>query len=691
MGGGRKRNRRKQTPETTPPSSPEPSSTADGNTKPPPTKLAVVDHSRLQLLRLQAIEQDTKDRTTARRKISGALNEIRRQIALGSAGSRSGITGLLKEAELQLAAAATANDKVIDASQDSDQFDKQYNIQLQYLTRVEEIKAEVNLYLDSRQHEAASVIITSEAEDQRRREALQRIVDSKKKTSDAKEAERLLQEQLRAAHERVLAAQKESDDMERLSRDDVSSVVADIDAAFNKAKVMDWVRCMPEESCPDSWIDEYVAGRTPPLITSGSGRLSSVTIKLDIYTGRAVDWYSWVDLFKSLVHDTAASPGEKLAILKTHLHGSCLSSVRGFGGGELAYKEALTQLKNDCGRKDVMRLAHASLLDALDYKKGDSAALLKFANQVRVHLFELSRVGERAHTDVIEKVCSKLQQQDRLAWNEKQNSSMEPYSLNEFGSWLCSRAAAYQNAHFLAADQTRNSSSSGVQERHSRNHHIGARTENVAAPQPEAKPNKPFCFKCNAEHRLGDCKDFKALSLPERLAFIGRHRLCYCCFGVKHGAQTCKAKGCGVAGCKRKHHFLLHDVSAPASSSTLTPPTPPVHTGIPLVAGRAVQISGQRHAAKRGKRRTALGAVQAEAYSSDGSLHRVSILYDNAADMSLVRTALARKLGLRGPKQILGITGAAGINTGRFPSEIVKLRIKTSCGDFGSISLLSTK
>ena len=194
MGGGRKRNRRKHTTlVTAPPCNPEP--TAGGHSKPPPTKPAVDDPSRVQLLRLQAIEQNTKDRTTSRRKITEAVNEIRRQIGLGSSGFRSGIIGLLKEAELQLAAATATNDKVIDAIQDTDQFDKQYAIQLQYLTRVEEVKTEVSLYLDSRKDEAASVIVTSPEEDQRRRETLQKIIDSKKKASDAKEAERLLQEQ----------------------------------------------------------------------------------------------------------------------------------------------------------------------------------------------------------------------------------------------------------------------------------------------------------------------------------------------------------------------------------------------------------------------------------------------------------------------------------------------------------------
>ncbi len=75
MGNGRKRNRRRHTtPETTPLSTPKPDATAGGHSRPPLNKPAVGDPSRLQLLRLQAIEQDMKDRNTPRRKITGAVN-----------------------------------------------------------------------------------------------------------------------------------------------------------------------------------------------------------------------------------------------------------------------------------------------------------------------------------------------------------------------------------------------------------------------------------------------------------------------------------------------------------------------------------------------------------------------------------------------------------------------------------------
>ncbi|KAK4007579.1 hypothetical protein OUZ56_012737 [Daphnia magna] len=72
---------------------------------------------------------------------------------------------------------------------------------------------------------------------------------------------------------------------------------------------------------------------------------------------------SWIDLFRALVHDTANTPGEKLALIKRYLRGNCLDVIYGLGGRERAYMEALTRLKQTCGRRDVMRAAHLPALD----------------------------------------------------------------------------------------------------------------------------------------------------------------------------------------------------------------------------------------------------------------------------------------------------------------------------------------
>ena len=69
---------------------------------------------------------------------------------------------------------------------------------------------------------------------------------------------------------------------------------------------------------------------------------------------------------------------------------------------------------------------------------GEGASFKRFAEKVRSHLFDLSRIGETSTAVVIERICLKLYLQDRLAWNANRHGRLEERSLNEFGFWFCS-------------------------------------------------------------------------------------------------------------------------------------------------------------------------------------------------------------------------------------------------------------
>ena len=150
---------------------------------------------------------------------------------------------------------------------------------------------------------------------------------------------------------------------------------------------------------PDSWIDEYHAG-FEPIFEHREVSRAIVSATLDEYSGKALECFQWIDLFHSLVHRSAQSPGEKLAILKKSLKGDALDVVYGLGGGEDAYKEALKRLKEAFGRRDVMRAAHLQAVDRLDYRKNDALSFKKFAERVRSHLFDLHRIGGGCEADV---------------------------------------------------------------------------------------------------------------------------------------------------------------------------------------------------------------------------------------------------------------------------------------------------
>lgn len=89
--------------------------------------------------------------------------------------------------------------------------------------------------------------------------------------------------------------------------------------------------------------------------------------------------------------------------------------MHGSGGDEEAYRSALWRLKETYGRRDVMSAVHLQALGRLEVLRGNPAEFNWFAERVRGHLIDLSRIGESSQTDIIERITQRLQLNDRLA------------------------------------------------------------------------------------------------------------------------------------------------------------------------------------------------------------------------------------------------------------------------------------
>jgi hypothetical protein len=77
-----------------------------------------------------------------------------------------------------------------------------------------------------------------------------------------------------------------------------------------------------------------------------------------------------------------------------------------------------------------------------------------------------------------------------------------------------------------------------------------------------------MCPVCTAKHGLWKCSKFNALAAKERQAVIRRFKLCFHCLNSGHRVSSCKfypKQLCGVKGCQRFHHSLLH----PSTKSTV--------------------------------------------------------------------------------------------------------------------------
>lgn len=161
------------------------------------------------------------------------------------------------------------------------------------------------------------------------------------------------------------------------------------------------MRQRQQNVAPDDWIEGCAPGILKP--TNSDNSRSGIRAELEPYSGISLKWFAWIDLFRASVHGTIKAPGEKLAFLKRHLRGNSLGYVvHGLGGGEGAYIETLERLKKSCGGRDVMRTTHLQAIEKLELKN-DPPIFKRYAKKIWTLLWDLSRVGETATADLIEK------------------------------------------------------------------------------------------------------------------------------------------------------------------------------------------------------------------------------------------------------------------------------------------------
>ncbi|KRY42651.1 hypothetical protein T01_12392 [Trichinella spiralis] len=111
--------------------------------------------------------------------------------------------------------------------------------------------------------------------------------------------------------------------------------------------------------------------------------------------------------------------------------------------------------------------------------------------------------------------------------------------------------------------------------------------------------------------------------------------VCYECLKTGHRARECRnGRPCGVDGCRRPHHQLLHPPAARESARSPGPDRP--HQG--LLVARTTPSGG-------------LQTIRARAYGPDGNQVVVNCLFDTGAQVSFIRKDVAEVPGLRGPHE----------------------------------------
>ncbi|GAB0086429.1 hypothetical protein DMENIID0001_004910 [Sergentomyia squamirostris] len=177
--------------------------------------------------------------------------------------------------------------------------------------------------------------------------------------------------------------------------------------------------------------------------------------------------------------------------------------------------------------------------------------VLDFAADVRNIVEALQHLDNGAfvnHTTILDELEKKLTPIMRYAWAEIIQGKTS-YTVVDLMNWLQKSARLIQAVNITGESERPKVSEKSQEEKKPKFKGRGVFTATTGGR----------CAMCSQGHYIAECTEFQKLSTDQRMGKVMELMLCRICLGRKHKAFQCfKKKECGVDGCKRLHHQLLH-------------------------------------------------------------------------------------------------------------------------------------
>ena len=256
--------------------------------------------------------------------------------------------------------------------------------------------------------------------------------------------------------------------------------------------------------------------------------------------------------------------------------------IAGVIDGAGAFQAALDELTAWYGGSDreMERQQRELLALARVSNERDVGGLEKLAIKLRNLLINMNSYGIQPGRDLYLSVSEKLPRSLLLRFVETFDDSSS--DIHVLSDWLLDQVRKFRHVDQRLASVTE----PRLDSRHKKpvtyersERHVQRTYAATAAPDGSRQAKTYLCLKCNAPHRLEDCKEFKAMSDGKRWELIKSKPLaCAVCFKSGHWSSECYCKGC--SSCQRKHHQLLHiDERKQAVSRSQQQPSHQDHSG----------------------------------------------------------------------------------------------------------------
>jgi len=282
----------------------------------------------------------------------------------------------------------------------------------------------------------------------------------------------------------------------------------------------------------------------------------SASKDLPHFYGDSDDWPNFIAEFERSTALCEFSNVENISRLQRCLKGKAKESVKSLLNVPDNVPEIISILTMCFGRPDqIIKSLIEKAVKAPPVKEGRLEFLVEFSNAVRnvVSTVEHLHCTEYLmNPQLIEELVHKLPTHLQLKWGSKLVKLGKP-DLGKFSEWLKKQGMA---ASLVSYARVSNS------ERDTDKKGRPSRVLNTVDKQKQNyadSTGRNICSCCQKmSHDLSKCFQFTKMNHDDRWKFARTSRFCFQCLRAGHRTPECKGRTCGVSGCRKSHHFLLH-------------------------------------------------------------------------------------------------------------------------------------
>ncbi|XP_038113588.1 uncharacterized protein LOC119767877 [Culex quinquefasciatus] len=429
---------------------------------------------------------------------------------------------------------------------------------------------------------------------------------------------------------------------------------------------------------------------TPPEVYCGPTAQQLVarqviSRELPVFTGNPEDWPLFISAYVNTTNACGYSNAENLSRLQKFVRGYAYERVRGRLLHPAGVPHAIAMLEMLFGRPEILIHTLLEKVRSAPAPKADRLeSYIDYGLAVQHLCDHLEAGGHEAHLNnpmLLFELVEKLPPSARLDWS-LYKERCEKVNVSAF--------ARYTSALMKAASDVTLSYGFKQQQQHTRcakpdkggkdkdfcGAHSAEEMPRTLVKEEAEKKAAAACFVCkDIKHRMKDCAEFAKKALEERWKIVDKFRLCRGCLGV-HGTKPCRTSDkCGIDGCQKQHHVLLHLKQMPDE-------TEPKHAGPKREkdeskAFESNSITNHHYAGK-----TALfRIIPVELHANERSVSAYAFL-DDGSSRTMVDEEIAKELGVEG--EVLPLCLQWTANVKRTESESQRITLEISDGEKGA-------